>query len=133
MIWSKRPLQAHLSENIRLLAHQTKLKPHFLATTSPPLSLTISRRRARTGWKVAAEDRAAANGVAKSRKRTSRHSAKVASTMATVVDIVDEVADAEAIEDEGSVGMASQDVDEGVTEAVAIRRPLSSNSHLDVI
>jgi hypothetical protein len=53
--------------------------------------------------------------------------------MATVVDTVDEVADAEAIEDEGSVGMASQDVDEGVTEAVAIRRPLSSNSHLDVI
>jgi hypothetical protein len=53
--------------------------------------------------------------------------------MGTVVDIVDEVVEEVASEEEVTVEMASPDADEGVTEVVAIRTSPSSNTLLVVM
>jgi hypothetical protein len=91
--------------------------------------LTTYRAKPRNDWRAAEIDQVDESGVGKNRRRISRRSARVASIMDIVADIVDEDEDG-AVEDtevEATVETANQNVVAVAIEDVVMHKQVCSN------
>src|SRR6187402_3886126 len=126
--WSRKQLLDHHLERTHQVLLPQRQKYLLLVTISQHHSLTTSPRRVRIVWRLAVPGLEDENGVGKSKRRTLRHSGRVVSITAIVVDFVDGVVVVEDIEGEAIVEMANQGVDVVAIEAVEMHKPLCNNS-----
>jgi hypothetical protein len=106
--------------------HQLKWRSQLLDIIKPNHSSMISQVRARNALRVVVADQVAENGEVKSRRKTSRLSAKEVLTTVTVVDSAVVAVDEDTGE-EAMVEMANPSA--GVVDIEAVRRTLHRVPH----
>ena len=129
-IWSRRLSLDPQSERTRQMRRLLRNRlPRQVGTISRPPSLTTYRAKPRNDWRAAEIDQVDESGVGKNRRRISRHSARAASIMDIVADIVDEDEDGvvEDTEVEATVETANQNVVVVAIEDVVMHKQVCNN------